>query len=685
MKKFLRILSISIGVILLLLILIPILFKSRIEAVVKEKINEGVYATVDWSRISLSLFRGFPDLSINLHQVAVVGVDAFEGDTLLGLKRFEIRVNPFSAFQNNMLVKSILLDQPLINGIVLEDGSVNWDIVRTDSSEVMEEEEGGDGGSMGVSLERFTIRNGRIYYEDALMEAKVAMEVFNMELSGDFSMEETELELKVDAHGIDARYEGIRYLKKGVFRLDLHAAANMLENRYTILENEIVINDLVLGTKGEVLLMEDDAMDLDISFFSKKTSFQTLLSLIPAIYLDDFESLKTSGSLVLEGVVKGIMRDSLMPDAFIKLEVADGYFSYPDLPKDVSDVQIGLMVNYNGTNTDLTTVDIEKFHLLLGGNPFDIKLHVDHPISDMHVAGEMKGIIDFGTLKDVLPLEDMNLEGRMTSDMRVDTRMSYIEQEQYEEVNLDGSLLVEGVKVVSPDIPVPVELRKLELSFTPRYVSLKEADLQMGQSDFHLEGAMSNFIPYVFKGETISGSLKVTSSLLDADELMAETEMGAADSAKLAAEMAPDSLYIPAQTKIPENIDFLIELDMKKVIYDEIILENITGKVKVNEGVAHLDGVEMEVIGGHAKATGSVDTRAEYSEADLSLELTEVDIPTAYSTFITIERLAPMAKYCKGLANIVLDFNSLLDASFSPLIRVDLCQWKDLYTRSADL
>jgi len=178
---------------------------------------------------------------------------------------------------------------------------------------------------------------------------------------------------------------------------------------------------------------------------------------------------------------------------------------------------------------------------------------------------------------------------------------------------------------------------------------------------------MSNFIPYVFKGETISGLLKVSSSLLDADELMPETDMGAADSTKPAAEISPDSLYIPTQTKIPENIDFLIELDMKKVIYDEIILENITGKVKVNEGIAHLNGVEMEVIGGHAKATGSVDTRAEYSEADLSLELKDVDIPTAYSTFITIERLAPMAKYCKGLANIVLDFNSLLDASFSPL------------------
>ncbi len=447
----------------------------------------------------------------------------------------------------------------------------------------------------------------------------------------------------------------------------LHAAVNLLENRYTILENEMMINNLVLGTRGEVLLLEDGAMDLDISFFSKKTSFQTLLSLIPAIYLSDFESLEASGSLVLEGDVKGIMADSLMPDVLVKLEVTDGYFSYPELPKDVSDVQIKMVANYDGKNTDQTTVDVEKFHLLMAGNPFDIKLRVDHPISDMHVAGEMKGIIDFGSLKDVLPLEDMKLEGRMTSDLRVDTRMSYIEQENFEAVDLNGLLLVEGMVLETPDIPVPVEIRKMEMIFNPRYVSLSGADLQLGQSDLQMEGAMSNFIPYVFKGETISGALKVSSTLLNADELLAETEEAGVDSSEPAAGALPDSLSVPSPAKIPANVDIVLELDLKKLIYEGILLEDITGELKFKEGVAYMDGLEMDVIKGHATAQGKVDTRGEFTAAELTLDLQEVDIPTAYSTFITVERLAPMAKYCMGYANLKLDFASLLDASFSPL------------------
>lgn len=667
MKKFFRILSIFLGSFLLLLILVPFLFKSKIETLVKEKVNESVYATVDWSRFSLSLLRGFPDLSINLHRLSVVGLENFEGDTLLALKRFELRVNPFSAIRKDIQVNSILLDQPTVNGLVLENGSENWDIALESPEEATEVEEAGEGSSFKVSLKKFTIKKGRLYYHDKPGAIKASMEELNLELSGAFSLEETELDLAVDISGIDASLDGVRYMTKGKFSLDLLAAANMVEDHYTILENEIRINELVLGSEGQLWMLDEEGMELDIRFFSKKTSFQSLLSLVPAVYLHDFEALEAKGSLALEGELKGLMQDSLMPDALLRLEVSDGYFSYPDLPKDVSDVQIGLVVNYNGTDADLTTINLEKFHLLMAGNPFDARLRVDHPISDMHVAGAVKGLIDFSSLKDILPLEDMDLNGRMTTDLTLDTRMSYIENEDYENVNLDGLILLEGVALETPDILVPVELRSFEMKFNPRFVSLEKADIIMGGSDVQLEGNLKNFIPYVFKGETVSGGLSVSSSIFDANEILPQPPEGDSLNSSPTPESPADSLSEMAQVKIPENIDFLLELDMKKLIYEEMLLENIEGELKISQGVAQLAALEMDVIEGHAKVTGTVDTRDEITRADLSLDLQEVDIPSAYETFVTVERLAPMAKYCKGNANVNLNFSSQLDASLSPV------------------
>ncbi len=682
MKKILRIVLITIGVLLVLLITIPILFKTKIETMVKDQVNQNIHASVDWSKFSLSLFRGFPDLSINLHQVSVVGLEPFEGDTLVGLKRFEFRVNPFSAIGKNIEVKSVLLDQPLINGIVLEDGTANWDLVQVEEDEVKyvpseEWEEPGkmkdEKESLTVSLQRFAIVDGRVSYTDAAMDVEAELSDVDMELRGDFSMEETELELVLNLQGINAKYGGIRYMKDGNLGLDLITAANMVENRYTLKKNEINLNGLVLGAEGEVTVLENGALDMDLQFFSRETSFHTLLSMVPAIYLKDFESLKTSGNLLLEGSIKGIMVDSLLPDAALVLQVTDGYFAYPDLPKDVSDVQIELKVDYRGTDMDATTVVLERFHLLLGGNPFDLTLQVDHPISDMHVAGEAMGMIDFASLQDAVPLEDVTLGGRLETDLRWDTRMSYIEQEKFEQVDLAGTLMIEEVKVEASDILVPVELQKLEMVFNPRIVKLVTMDLKLGTSDLHLDGELSNFIPYVFNDQTVSGTLNVKSRLLDANELMpADTEDSVPEESEVQSDeeidvAPPDSIAEPGQTKIPENINFNMALDMKRVIYDQIELDNITGVLKVSEGVANMEELSLNVIEGSVTASGVVDTRGEFTEVDVLLDLNEVDIPSSYKTFVTVERLAPMAKYCKGKANVKMQYHSLLDAFFTPL------------------
>lgn len=686
MKKIVRIFSITLGVILLLLIILPFLFRSKISAFVRNQVNENIHATVDWDRIGITFFRGFPDLSVNLHNMSVIGLEPFEGDTLVALDRFEFRVNPFSALRDNIQVKSVLLNRPLINGIVLENGTANWDIVppageseetkpekttgkeKDTATEKEKDKASAEGASKGISLKRFAIVDGRISYSDSPGDLSASIGDLDLEVRGDFGMDQTDAELMLSLDNIDAIMGGIRYMRRGTVRIDLLAGADLLNNVYTLKKNEIRINGLVLGAEGSVAMFDDGSMDTDLRFFTKETSFSTLLSMVPAIYLKDFESLETRGSLQLEGTVKGIMKDSILPDATINLAVSDGFFSYPDVPKDISDVQIRLHVDYRGADMDLTTVNLERFHLLLGGNPFDMEVRIAHPFTNMHVAGMVKGNIDFATLADVIPMEEVNLQGRLETDLRWDTRMSYIENEQFEQVSLDGRLMIESVELEAPDLPVPVRLERLDMSFTPRFVDLSTLDLLLGSSDLHLYGKLTNFIPYVFDGQTVSGSLNVTSDLLDVNEFLPEAE---ADTAQVMEEELapppPDSLAAPARMKIPDNIDFALSLGLEKVIYDHIIIENIRGRMGVKEGMARLEGLSLDILEGTVGINGLVDTRGEFTAADLEMEIRQINIPASYETFVAIEKLAPVAQYCDGNANIDMDLKTLLDASFNPL------------------
>jgi len=50
-----------------------------------------------------------------------------------------------------------------------------------------------------------------------------------------------------------------------------------------------------------------------------------------------------------------------MPNAFIALNVDNGMFKYPDLPKAVTDVNIATKVWFDGGNMDNTTVNVDRF------------------------------------------------------------------------------------------------------------------------------------------------------------------------------------------------------------------------------------------------------------------------------------------------------------------------------------
>jgi len=75
----------------------------------------------------------------------------------------------------------------------------------------------------------------------------------------------------------------------------------------------------------------------------------------------------------------------------------------------------------------------------------------------------------------------------------------------------------------------------------------------------------------------------------------------------------------------------------------------------------------MDVTEGKISSTGWVDTRGEFAEVDFNLELTGVDIPSAYGSIVSVKKMVPMAKYCRGKANIEMSYHSLMDNTFTPL------------------
>ncbi|HKL39489.1 MAG TPA: AsmA family protein, partial [Cryomorphaceae bacterium] len=161
MKKALKIIAIIVVVIFLLLLILPFVFKGKIVELVKQQANENLRAKVEFNDVSLSLIRNFPNLAVSIEDLSVVGVEEFDGDTLARIADFAVVMDVMSVINGDeIVVKSIHIDQPYVMVKVLEDGTANYDIAIASEDTIAQDESTSESGPLNLSINEYSISNG---------------------------------------------------------------------------------------------------------------------------------------------------------------------------------------------------------------------------------------------------------------------------------------------------------------------------------------------------------------------------------------------------------------------------------------------------------------------------------------------------------------------------------------------
>ncbi len=660
--KFLKILLIVVVLVFALLLIIPFAFKGKIIEIAKSEINKNLNAKVEFADLRLSLIRNFPNLSVSLIDMSVVGVGDFESDTLVSFKTFRTVVDLKSVIWGDAIeVRSILLDRPNVKTRVLADGRVNWDIMvgveDVDDPDLVVADPDADPEAFRIRLQRFEIRNGRFEYDDVPFEVRTTLEGLNGSMRGDLTQDLTSLDISASGDIFNFWFGGIRYISNARLTVNTLLDADLNDFRFTFMENEMMLNELTMGMEG-FFAMPDSDIDMDLTFFSKETGFKTILSLVPAIFMSDFEDLTASGTLELEGFVRGTWTDETMPSVGLDLVVEDAGFSYPDLPESLDNMRMSLNLYYDGVFEDNTTVDLHSFHMEMAGNPFDMRLSIRTPMSDMHVDASFAGTIDFTSLADVIPLEGVTIRGLLESDISLSGNMSDIENERYEDFNAGGSIRLTAFQYSDPGFPAGVSIPGAVLDFSPRFVELSDFEMQLGRSDIRMSGRMENFIPYIFNDGTVRGNMMLSSALLDLNELIT-----------LAPEEAdPDTVPLSI-VEVPGNIDFALASSIEKMLFDNMEIDRLRGRILVRDKKVMMEGVSMNML------DGSIDMTGEYNTQDMSapfidfaMDIRDFDIPSSFHTFNTVQKLTPLAKDLRGSYSASMRMNALLDDEMMPVM-----------------
>lgn len=659
--------GISLLLIIVLLIAAPFIFKDKIIAIVKEEANNNLNAKVDFGEFDLTLFSSFPDFRFKINKVSVIGVNEFAGDTLAYITTLSTDINLKSVISGGPYgVNSIVIDKARIFGTVLKNGKASWDIAKAgpDSAGAAPADTSAP-SKFSVKLKEFKIKEAHIVYDDQQGGMYAKLENFNYELNGDFTQDNFVLNNLLDIAKTTFKMGGVAYLNEVHTHLKADLDMDMPKMKFTFKENEFSLNDLHLGFDGFVE-MPDTNIKMDLKFHAKETEFKAILSLIPSVYSKDFASVKTAGKLTLDGYAKGTYNAAQMPAFGVNLSIKDAMFKYPSLPKSVNNINIDVKVLNPTGVLDATTVDVNRFHMELAGNPIDIAAHVKTPISDPGITADLKGTIDLSTMKDFIPTEKGDeLSGIIKSDISVAGHMSSIDKKEYDKFKASGSLGIDKMNYKTASVAYLIQLNSMLLNFTTQYVELAKFDAKLGKSDIQASGKIENLLQYMFKDDLIKGSFAINSALMDLNELMGPPTPTTAAATTTA---APTSTASTGVAAVPANIDFNLDAKIGKVIYTNLILDNMVGNVVVRNQKVDMTNLRMNTMGGALTVNGFYETsNIKKPTTGLNLKVENFDIQETFKSFNTVQKLAPVGQYAKGKFTATLEnFNTSLNDKMEP-------------------
>lgn len=594
--KFIRRIGIFFLVLLFLLIgamiVTPMLFKEQIFEFAKQSVNDSVHATVEFEDAGLSFFRSFPNLNFRLQNYAVTGKDEFEGITLAAGERFSIAVDPFSVIWGPIQVKSIRLDKPILNIHVLSDGKANYDIAVS-----AEEQTGKTETDYVVELQSYRIYDGYISYNDQTLGLETELAGLNHSGKGNFTLDIFDLDTETEIAYWSLDYGNIAYLDS--VRTDLEAVlkVDLRNQKYTLRENQIILNELEASAKGFVQLEETgDNILMDLAFNTPSNEFKDLLSILPNAYTADFRKVRADGSFQLDGVAEGIYNATkeTYPSLLLDLQVKNGYVKYPDLALPVEDLNVNMNVNKPEGSLDATVVDISNFAMSVGSDPIEGYLKLKTPLSDPDIDTRINANLGLNNLSKAYPMDGVKeLAGRIVADFRAKAKQSDIERGNYTAVDMSGQVAAQDVLYVANGMP-NVDVKNALVKFSPQYTEVTNFDARLGKSDVYAAGKIFNPLAYLSPNQTVRGEMRLRSNYFNADEWL-ETE---------------ESNDIPmAETQavgedVADEIDFDIDAEMRRIEYDVYELSDLKAKAKVSFNDLNLQEFYTKVNGSDVSVTG---------------------------------------------------------------------------------
>ena len=662
-KKIFKWGGITLVVLLGAMVAIPYFFKDTIKEKVIEMVNKNLKANLSLADVDISLFKSFPKAQITLSDFALVNKEPFVGDTLFAAKHIDVTlsVKDLMAGNYNLLGANVKDASAYIH--FNKEGAGNFDIAIP--SDTPEEES----APIKLDIQSYNVENLKFTFK--MDDGNIFMEIADIYHSGkgNFAEEVLDLDTQTKAN-LTFAMDKSTFMNRVPITLQALLGIDLKNQKYTFKENKATVNRLDLVFNGFIQLLEE-GQRYDLTFSTPTNTFQNFLALIPEEYSKSIENVKTTGNLTLKGFAKGDMVGDKIPTFGLEMFADNATVKYPDLPKTIKDISIDLKVNNATGITNDTKVNLNKFAMRIDQDVFWAKANVSNMLVNPFVDLAAKGTINLANLSQAYPISlDKKLAGILKADIATQLDMKSVETKSYQNIKAQGNLSLAQFVYEGEEFVKPFHIDQLSMAFNPSHIGLSAFDARTGNTDLHLNGTIDNLYGFVFKKEILKGNFNLSSNKLVVNDFMQPTAASnsPATTATATTAKATQSSTTASAIKVPAFLDCTLSAKAGTVLYDNLTLSNVSGKLIIKDEKVALENLKTDIFGGNIALAGDVSTKEATPTFDVNLNLSKLNIADAFTQITMLEKIAPIAKVVQGKVNTIIKVKGKLKSDLTPEI-----------------
>lgn len=209
--------------------------------------------------------------------------------------------------------------------------------------------------------------------------------------------------------------------------------------------------------------------------------------------------------------------------------------------------------------------------------------------------------------------------------------------------------------VHTPEFGLPLRVRKTAVTVDGPKITLRNASLKIGHSDMVATGEVMGLYRAMTKNETLKARLAISSEMIDCNQLINSFSLSE-DSVSVA---VTDTVS-PTEMKLfvlPDNLDFELQTDLKKVVFGKVDLKNRT---------LYLRNLEMRALDADMKAVmvyRADSVRGGYTGFDFKIR--DINIAKLVDFIPSMDTIVPMLRSFEGRVQFDVAAEARLDSNMN--------------------